>query len=71
MLATSNHTITQDQKKKKTVNKNIYYDSQKLVYVYVILRFGSTGKSFPRSMKKNSYFVNLSWLQLDLNLTTK
>ena len=39
-------------------------------HIYVIRHFGSTGKSTPRSMKKNSYFVNLSWLQLDLNFTT-
>ena len=38
-------------------------------YIYVIRHFGSTGKSTPRSMKKNSYFVNLPWLQLDLNFT--
>ena len=40
-------------------------------HIYVIRHFGSTGKSTPRSMKKNSYFVDLSWLQLDLNFTTK
>ena len=40
-------------------------------HTYVILLFGSTGKPTPRAMKKNSYFVNLSWLQLDLNFTTK
>ena len=35
-------------------------------HIYVIRHFGSTGKSTPRSMN----FVNLSWLQLDLNFTT-
>ena len=68
MLATSNHTSSKENENNQ---KKIFIVTHENWYMYEIFHFGSTGKSTPHSMKKNSSFVNLSWLQLDLNFITK
>ena len=54
----------------KTINKYILYDSQNLVNIYVILHFGSTGKSTPRSMNKKLIFCEfvMVTIRFELNL---
>ena len=40
-------------------------------YMYVIRHFGSTGKSTPRSMKKNSYFCEFVMVTIRFELYNK